>query len=867
MMKSFLIRVAVCGCAWLAAVGLPVATGAEGPLVLNEREYLESRGLNVMLAHDYYPESHQGGVGVIQNGLRVATNGDLRLSPTPGQWQPTPVVGPRQVDREKQEISVRMTYPDPAKNRTGFNPIGYPDLALSYVVRVTPVEKGFRIVVDLDEPLPAEWVGKVGFNLELFPGFLFGKTFQFGQASGMFPRQANGPGTVQASGYELAPLGRGKRLVIAPESERQRMSIEVVRGGELELLDGRAQHTNGWFVVRSLVPAGATARSVEWLVNPHAMPGWMADPVVQVSQVGYHPAQKKIAVVELDRNDTARKRIALFRATADGLEPVLERAPEEWGRFLRSDYLRFDFSEIKQPGVYLVGYGEQRSHPFRIDPEVFALGVWQPTLEYFLPVQMCHLRVNDRYRVWHGVCHLDDALMAPVDHNHFDGYAQGPLTLTKFEPGQHVPGLDRGGWHDAGDYDLRIESQAQTVHGLALAWELFRPDHDNTTIDQDARIVEIHRPDGKPDMLQQIEHGVISIVGGYRSMGRLYRGVQDASLRQYTHLGDAATMTDNELFRGRNGAAMTVLAQAAVNGSQAEPRIDGLPPPGSKGSADDRWVFTEENARHELVAASALAAAQRALRGYNDALAAECLQIAEALWKAVKPPAPDSRADQRPGAVGFPLMRLEAAIDLLESTGRNEYRDAIVALADEIVAHVDRVGWLGARSLRLIEDSEYRRKIRAGLRRHREAVDALEKETPYGLPYRPRIWGAGWEIQRFGVEQYFLHTGAPEIFPRDYMLHAVDFILGCHPGSNTASFVSGVGAHSVTTAYGVNRADWSYIPGGIASGTALIRPDYPELLEWPFLWQQTEYCLGRPTSDYIFLILAAQELLKADRGS
>jgi endoglucanase len=47
-----------------------------------------------MLAHDFYPESHQGGVGVIQNGLRTATNGDLRLllendwQTKPNCWQP-----------------------------------------------------------------------------------------------------------------------------------------------------------------------------------------------------------------------------------------------------------------------------------------------------------------------------------------------------------------------------------------------------------------------------------------------------------------------------------------------------------------------------------------------------------------------------------------------------------------------------------------------------------------------------------------------------------------------------------------------------------------------------------------------------------
>src|SRR3954467_15950033 len=78
---------------------------------LNGREYLSYEGVNVMLAHDFYPESHQGGVGVIQNGLRVATNGDIRLEPTPGQWQPTPAVGKRMVDTQTEAISVRYEFP------------------------------------------------------------------------------------------------------------------------------------------------------------------------------------------------------------------------------------------------------------------------------------------------------------------------------------------------------------------------------------------------------------------------------------------------------------------------------------------------------------------------------------------------------------------------------------------------------------------------------------------------------------------------------------------------------------------------------------------------------------------------------------
>ena len=76
------------------------------------------------------------------------------------------------------------------------------------------------------------------------------------------------------------------------------------------------------------------------------------------------------------------------------------------------------------------------------------------------------------------------------------------------------------------------------------------------------------------------------------------------------------------------------------------------------------------------------------------------------------------------------------------------------------------------------------------------------------------------------------------------------------------TFVSGVGAKSATVGYGLNRADWSYIPGGVVSGTALIRPDFPELLVFPFLWQQVEYVFGGGSSHYMFLVLAAKDLMQ-----
>jgi endoglucanase len=498
--------------------------------------------------------------------------------------------------------------------------------------------------------------------------------------------------------------------------------------------------------------------------------------------------------------------------------------------------------------MYVVRYDKYTTEPFQIGENVFKRHVWQPTLEYFLPVQMCHMRVNDGYKVWHGLCHMDDALMALTDINHFDGYVQGPSTLTKYSPGEHVPGINIGGWHDAGDYDMRVESQASEIQILAHAFLEFGVDYDNTTVNQDTRVTEIQKPDGKSDILQQIEHGALSIVGGYKSLGRLYRGIISPGLRQYVHLGDAAIMSDNQIYRPASGAT----ASADQNGVSVEADLRELERFSTSqyiepGGPDDRWVFTEENPRREIGVAAGLAVSSRALKGFNDELSRECLEIAAELFDITQ--------------VKDPLMKVEAATELFLATNDKKYSDFLVKNTDAISKNIERAGWVVGRTLPLINNRKYRNSITKAVQAYKAEVDEQEKKTPYGVPYEPNIWGAGWGIQSFGVKQYFLHTGYPEIFPATYMLHAMNFVLGVHPGVNTSSFASGVGSRSLTVAYGVNRDEWSYIPGGVGSGTALIRPDFPELLTWPYLWQQTEYVMGGGATDFMFLVLAADKIL------
>ena len=193
------------------------SAGYSQSLKINSDQYFEMPGLNVMVFYDIYPEGHQGAIGIIQNGTRVATNGDLRLEPTPGQWQPIPASGKREVFPDKNEISIKCTYPDASRNRKGFNPVIYPDLNFSYNVRVIGEGKKFRIIVDLEKPLPKEWIGKVGFNLELFPGNLFGKAWYVDGKSGIFARQPVSPMRQDNDGaWQASPMASGKKLTIVP---------------------------------------------------------------------------------------------------------------------------------------------------------------------------------------------------------------------------------------------------------------------------------------------------------------------------------------------------------------------------------------------------------------------------------------------------------------------------------------------------------------------------------------------------------------------------------------------------------------------------------------------------------------------------
>jgi endoglucanase len=812
------------------------ATGisAQGStLVLQEeREYFTSPGVDVIVFSSWYDgyfgDEKVGGVELIHHDVRTGTNGDVRLSPTPEQWDPVPEFLGRETDADAGRLVASLAYPD-----HGF----------AYRVVVEPRGEGFLVQVQADAPLPDALVGRAGFNFEFLPSAYFGHAYLMDDRPGLFPRHPTGPMAVgPADDREAGPLATGSTLVLAPDDAERRVAIDG-RGAELALYDGRNRAQNGWFVVRSLLPAGETGTVIEWLVTPSRAPDWRRTPVIAHSQAGYHPDQAKVAVLETGHGFDGPAAVTVYEVEPDGrlvLRKQGEAAP--WGPYLRYDYYTFDFSDVTDLGVYVIEFAGITSAPFPIAEDVLGPALWSSTLDTFMPVQMDHMHVNDRYRVWHGAGHLDDALQAPTDHTHFDLYQQGPTTDTRFEPFEHIPGLDVGGWHDAGDYDIRTQSQYATVSDMVLAYETFGIDWDETTVEPANRYVDLRRPDGIPDAVQQIAHGARYLLAQYDAVGHAINGIIVPTLEQYTHLGDALTMTDNRVY---------------------DPSLDSLEVRGDRsGRPDDRWAFTNRSTALEYGSAAGLAAASRALRGHDDALAERALETAVRVWD-------EEQARGEPiiyqfgNTTGGPLFleELAATVELLVTTGGGErYADRLAAMWPELEERFAAIAPLAVRALPYMDDA-FRRNVENAVREYAEGLDRLAEANPFGVPITTGGWGGSGSVLRFGVGAYLLHESFPDLVGPEHTLRALEYVLGTHPASSV-SMVSGIGASSHTTAYGANRADYSFIPGGIVPGIVVIPPDYPEMKEdWPFLWYEGEYVIPLAPA-YIFLANAAADLVR-----
>ena len=854
-------------CFVLALASGTTLFGADFVMRVTDKNYLDTQGFSVFLYdstyHPVFVDQKNTAMEMILHGQRIATNGDVRLMPTPEQWDLVATLKGREADK--------------AKNRLTAN-LAFPSFDLSYTLEVAAEPGGVRVSINLDQPLPPKLAGRAGFNLELLPSIYMGKAYLVdGTKAGILPRMPEDPMIKvlplpdepkkayyledwdKAKGYtQPLPFAVGKTITLGVDDALARITVKSDTG-DLMLFDGRSRAQNGWFVLRSLIPAGKTTGAIVWHIRPDVIPNWTRPPMIAHSQVGYAPGSSKVAVLELDAKYNGPKTAKVLRLMEDGsYKQVFERPISPATPWLRYVYAKFDFTPVKDPGLYVIEYADQRTAAFPIAQDVYA-NIWQATLDHHLAVQMDHVSVREAYRIWHGASHLDDGRLAPVVGEQFDGWNQATASDGKYKGGDHIPGMNVGGWYDAGDFDLEEPAQLNVIQSLALAYREFNLTYDELTVNEATREVEMHRPDGVPDAVQQVRHGVLYILAQFHSLGHAIRGTHEPDLRQYTHLGDGASKTDGHLYD-------PMLGPNETKGDYS-------------GKPDDRWIFSTNNPLFQWNAIAALAASADVLKGWDDPLAKDCLETAIKAWndERIHPtPAPASwrsggdnaegpsggvlaasqgsvsssataTAPTTPPAGGPPSrfrvgMDWGAALELTIATqGAEPYKSRLKELFPQMIApqQIDLRGWTAVRALPYLEPSA-KDQLREAVKTYMAGLDQQLGATPFGVPPSLRTWGGSSAVIEMAIRMYFLHKTFPDLVSPEYTLRAVNYILGTHPVSST-SYVAGVGTVSKTKTYSNNRADNAYIPGAVIPGYIIIKPDFPECIDdFGFLWFEDE---------------------------
>jgi hypothetical protein len=863
-MKNFFLRKMTASLILSVSILLCTEVSFGQKLKLNSLDYFETQGVNVFVYSNQYTgmffDEKTAGIEIIHHGVRTSTGGAIRLQNTPEQWDLIPSVVDRKIDKANNTINVELSYKDYNFNSK---------------ISVTPKDNGVEINVYLDKPLPKALEGNAGFNLEFLPAAYFEKTYMIDGNPANFPRYPSGDTKMEPISEKIPqfaghstfddrgrgefivplPLATGKTLLLAPEDPERMVKIQSV-DADLMLFDGRNLAQNGWFVVRSLLPANKTGKVLTWYLEPNAIPNWIRMPNIGFSQVGYTPDQEKVAVIELDKNDTMLKTASLFQITQDGKSiEKFEGEVKMWGNYLRYNYAKFDFSSVKEPGVYYIQYGSEKANTFTIGPNVYD-NVWHPTLDVWFPEQMDHMKVKEAYRVWHGAPFMDDCLQAPLNHQHFDGYSMGATTDTKYKPLERIPNMAVGGWFDAGDFDIETASLNNVISSFVDVWENFKVDRDETYIDQKTHYVNIHRPDGKPDILQQIEHGTLNLVAQCENIGHPVRGIVVPNLHQYHHLGDAIDETDNLPY----------------NPNLKPYETDGK----SSGTLDDRWAFTTRMPFLDYQSAASLAAACRALKGFNDDLADRSLASAKRLLEeadeATKNSSNNSNNQMRMWGRGSDI---DAILQLYITTKDKKYADRFLekiwTLLEQPTGGRDfGQMFFASRSLNPAlnaipyMDAAYKTKLKEYIIKYKKSIEETEKKNPYGLPISGGGWGGSGAVVNSAITNYLAYKVFPEIMSKEYVLRGLNYIFGCHPYSNI-SFVNAVGTRSKKVAYGNNRADFTTIAGGIVPGVMLLKPDFLENKDdWPFLWGENEVTVAG-SAQYIYLAIAANDLINGNK--
>jgi len=594
--------------------------------------------------------------------------------------------------------------------------------------------------------------------------------------------------------------GGMKRLECNPSVPRLNVVFECADGISIE--DHR-EFGDPFYIVGLDLPK-ESKDTVEFYVSLPDLPNLMPRRAIRWSRIGYPLKGEKVAIMEWPKN-APRPDDAAKVESRDGKTVREGRfGPTEGTDYFQNNYATLDFTDIREPGEYRVKWAGGETGWFPVKTSVFGNRLWEKTLDYFIPFEMCHAEVNLGASVTgHGTCHRDDAARAPANHTGPDGFFSYEAAGTPYKAGEHVA-VARGGWHDAGDFDLNTPAQSFVTWMLALAWEEFRPERDVSTFDAGTGSFKAGRPDGIPDLLSQVEWGAIWLLSVQQEDGRVYNGVCDKPAQR--------------------------------SGKPLETITDGI-----VGNEDDRLLYVDYHADQQLNHVIAMAAAGRALKQARPELAKKCLESArkgfgyfqthKEVYRAGSYTAPKVAGKERDGHV------ISAAVELYLTTGDEAYLKVISKLASSLPLlkfewPLPRDTGTGgfryappflARIARRLPEGKLKAVVIETCRRAAKQDADRMALRPWPLEtWEFGMWGNNGTMLARAFDAYWLSRVAPDVLPSEKALRSMLWIFGLHPVCDTV-FVAGLGYPETRYLYNchlhaVNGTAPGNIPGAVIPG-------------------------------------------------
>jgi hypothetical protein len=557
------------------------------------------------------------------------------------------------------------------------------------------------------------------------------------------------------------------------------------------------------YAVNMSLPRGTQNEMDIFLTLPD-VPGSEQPAAVRWSHIGYPLSGEKFVTLEWSRyEDRPVDKVHLENRVGEVLKDGRfgKTLP---GDYIQGSYAEFDFSEISVPGEYRVVWSGGATDWFPIRQHVFSDALWEPTLDYFIPYEMCHARVDlGEQSEGHDLCHHDDALLAPAHH-------RGPDGFTSYEAGNSSPAspkhvkLNVGGWHDAGDHDLNVPAQAFTVWTLALAHEEFNVARDVASLDRANHVFTTAKADGEADIVQQITWGVLWLLSVQREDGSVFNGV----------------CAENDQRSGRPLGKLT----------------DGI-----SGNKDDRLLYPDYHADQQLNYAIALAAASRVLARQDEELGQQCLNAAQRAFdyfqkheQVYRPGSYTAASEKKGESEGSTIA---AAIELFLTTREQQYMETVQSLAPAIADL--KLDWpytrqtstgsfryvppFLARILHHLPEGDTRTILEGVCRR--AISKKIEQTSPRPWPFKTYHfgqWGNSYTSTSRAFDTYWLHKAFPDELPAQTPLRNMLWIFGLHPTCDTVLVCGLIDAgpqHHYSLDLHAKYGDApKYIPGAVIPG-------------------------------------------------